>query len=96
VGKLGTSLFVLGFAAGPVIFAPTSELIGRRSPLVIGLFGSAVFTVGAAASKDIQTLIICRFFGGVFGASPLCVVPVSEVFTNTKMGAACEKQPIDS
>ena len=87
---LGTSLFVLGFAAGPVIFAPGSELIGRRWPLCIGMAGSSIFTIGAATSKDIQTLIICRFFAGLFGASPLCVVPgvLSDMYDNKYRGMA--------
>lgn len=73
VGKLGTSLFVLGFAAGPGIWAAWCELMGRRWPLTVGMFGCSIFSLAAATCKDIQTLIICRFFSGVFGASPLCV-----------------------
>lgn len=75
VTKLSISLFVLGFATAPLIWAPGSELIGRRWPLVIGVFGSAIFTIGSAAAKDIQTILVCRFFAGAFGASPLSVVP---------------------
>ena len=75
VGKLGTSLFVLGFATGPMIWAPSSELLGRRWPLIVAMLGTSIFSIGSAAAKDIQTLIICRFFAGVFGASPLSVVP---------------------
>ncbi|KAI7168041.1 putative bicyclomycin resistance protein [Hortaea werneckii] len=58
VTALGTSLFVLGFASGPLIWAPGSELIGRRWPLFLGIFGSSIFTIGCAAARDIQTLII--------------------------------------
>jgi DHA1 family multidrug resistance protein-like MFS transporter len=75
VGNLGTSLYILGFASGPLIWAPASELIGRRWPLCIGMFGCSIFTIAAATAKDIQTLVICRFFGGIFGASPLSIVP---------------------
>ncbi|GLA89464.1 hypothetical protein AtubIFM56815_003943 [Aspergillus tubingensis] len=90
VGILGTSLFVLGFAAGPVIWAPASELFGRRWPLTLGIFGGAVFTIASAVAKDIQTLIICRFFAGMFGASPLAVVPavLSDIWNNSHRGAA--------
>lgn len=90
VTALGTSLFVLGFASGPLIWAPGSELIGRRWPLCIAIFGSSIFTIGCAASKDIQTLIICRFFGGLFGASPLCVAPavLSDLYDSTYRGMA--------
>lgn len=92
VAALGTSLFVLGFAFGPIIWAPGSELIGRRWPLYVGLLGSSIFTVGSAASRDIQTLIICRFFAGLFAASPLCVVPavLADMYNNTYRGMAIQ------
>lgn len=90
VTALGTSLFVLGFAFGPLIWAPSSELVGRRWPLCIGVLGSSIFTVGCAASKDIQTLVICRFFAGTFGASPLCVAPavLSDLYKPAYRGMA--------
>ncbi|PWY72989.1 putative bicyclomycin resistance protein [Aspergillus heteromorphus CBS 117.55] len=88
VGILGTTLYVLGFAFGPLIWAPTSELIGRRWPLTVGVFGGAIFTIASAVGKDIQTVMICRFFAGVFGASQLSVVPalLSDMYDNTQRG----------
>lgn len=73
-----------------MIWAPSSEFMGRRWPLCIGMLGCSIFNVGSAAAKDIQTLIICRFFAGVFGASPLCVVPavLADVYTNVHRGVA--------
>lgn len=35
VGILGVSLFVVGFAAGPLIWAPLSEMTGRRNILIV-------------------------------------------------------------
>ena len=68
---LGISLYVLGFAIGPLIWAPFSEFIGRR-PLFIITYGAlTAFNAGAAGSQNIWTLIILRFFAGAFGASPL-------------------------
>ncbi|OJJ39635.1 hypothetical protein ASPWEDRAFT_105336 [Aspergillus wentii DTO 134E9] len=90
VGILGTTLFVLGFASGPLVWAPSSELIGRRWPLAVGMFGVGVFSIGSAVAKDIQTAIICRFFAGLFGASQLSVVPavLSDLFNNIHRGPA--------
>ncbi|KAF2135256.1 uncharacterized protein K452DRAFT_40791 [Aplosporella prunicola CBS 121167] len=90
VGILGTSLYVLGFAFGPLVWAPGSELIGRRWPIIVGMFGCSIFTVASATAKDIQTLIICRFFSGVFGASPLCIVPgvLVDIYSNVYRGVA--------
>lgn len=90
VGTLGTALYVLGFAFGPLIWAPTSELRGRKWPLTISLLLGGIFTIGSAAAKDIQTLIICRFFAGVCGASQLTVVPsvLADLYNNTYRGVA--------
>jgi DHA1 family multidrug resistance protein-like MFS transporter len=40
VAALGTTLYVLGFSAGPTVWAPASELIGRRWPLLLVCSGS--------------------------------------------------------
>ncbi|KAH8817235.1 synaptic vesicle transporter [Xylogone sp. PMI_703] len=90
VGALGTTLYVLGFAAGPILWAPMSELIGRRWPLTIGMLGSGIFCISSAVSKDVQTLIICRFFAGTFGASQLSVVPglLADIYNNKQRGIA--------
>jgi DHA1 family multidrug resistance protein-like MFS transporter len=73
VATLGTSFYVLGFATGPILWAPFSELKGRRLPLVIAPFGFSVFNIAVATGKDLQTILICRFFAGFFGACPLTV-----------------------
>jgi DHA1 family multidrug resistance protein-like MFS transporter len=87
---LGVSLYVLGFASGPVMWAPLSELYGRKPPLVVSMFGLTVFTFGVAVGKDIQTIMICRFFAGFLGAAPLVVVAAAfaDLFDNTKRGIA--------
>jgi DHA1 family multidrug resistance protein-like MFS transporter len=90
VGILGLSLYVLGFATGPTLWAPLSELKGRRLAIVISMFGFSIFQVAVAAAKDLQTVLICRFWGGFFGASPLAVVGAvfSDMFDNRQRGLA--------
>ncbi|KAJ5081798.1 Major facilitator superfamily domain general substrate transporter [Penicillium alfredii] len=67
---LGVSLFVLGFAIGPLIWAPLSEIFGRRHIFTITYMFLTAFNAGAAGAKNIQTLIILRFLAGCFGSSP--------------------------
>jgi len=90
VGVLGTSFYVLGFATGPILWAPFSELKGRRLPLILATFGFSIFNIGVATGKDLQTILICRFFAGFFGACPLtCVAAVfSDMFNNRTRGMA--------
>lgn len=74
VGVLGVSLYVLGFATGPILWAPFSELYGRRTPLLISSFAFGIFSIAVAVGKDAQTVFICRFFSGFMGACPLTCV----------------------
>lgn len=70
IAILGVSLFVLGFAIGPLIWAPLSEIFGRRHIFTISFAFLTAFNAGAAGSKNIETLIILRFLAGCFGSSP--------------------------
>lgn len=71
---LGTSLVVFGFALGPLLWAPLSELYGRRIPLFSGYLVFAIFQIPVAVAKNLETILVCRFLMGVFGCSPLAVV----------------------
>lgn len=71
VVTLTLSLFVLGFAIGPLAWAPMSELYGRQILFAstFGLF--TIFNAGVCGSQNMWTVIILRFFAGSFGSSPL-------------------------
>lgn len=71
VATLGVSLFVLGFAIGPLLWAPLSELFGRQV-LFVGTYTClTAFNAGCAGAQNIWTLVVLRFFAGAFGSSPL-------------------------
>ena len=84
VVTLGTSLFVLGYAVGPSVFAPISELYGRRVPVIFAAFAFGIFNTAVAVAKDYQTLVISRFFAGFMGSSPLalCGAVFTDMFNN--------------
>lgn len=90
VATLGTSLFVFGFASGPVIWGPLSELYGRKIVLVPSSFGYVCFCMMVGAAKDIQTVMICRFLAGFIGAAPLVVAPavLADIFNADIRGKA--------
>lgn len=71
VATLGVSLFVLGFAVGPLVWAPFIEFVGRQAVFCISYFSLAAFCAGAAGSQNIWTSKILRFFASAFGSSPL-------------------------
>lgn len=70
---LGLSLMVLGYAIGPLLWAPISESVGRRNIFLLSYTGYTFFTAGCCGSQNIWTLIILRFFTGIFGSSALCI-----------------------
>jgi DHA1 family multidrug resistance protein-like MFS transporter len=72
---LGVTLYVVGFALGPLVFGPLSELYGRRTPLMAGMLGFVVFQIPIGVAGNLQTIFICRFFGGAFGSAALAIVP---------------------
>jgi DHA1 family multidrug resistance protein-like MFS transporter len=67
-----------------------SELYGRKPPIVIAAFGFAIFSIAVAVGKDLQTILICRFFAGLFGSSPLAIVAAvfADMFNNKLRGLA--------
>lgn len=56
---------------GPIIFAPLSEVYGRKWPTLAPLFVSACFAAATATAENIQTIMITRFFAGVFASAPV-------------------------
>lgn len=77
VGLLGVTLTVLGFAAGPLLFGPSSEIYGRRPVyLACGLLYSA-FAFGVAFANNMPVLLVFRFFCGLFGSAQINNVPAS-------------------
>lgn len=71
---LGVSLFVVGFAFGPLFWGPVSELIGRKIPLFGGFFIFALLQIPIALGHSLAGLLICRLLAGCFGAAPIALV----------------------
>ncbi len=68
---LGISLFVLGFAVGPALWAPLSELFGRRILFVVTHGFVVAFVAASAGCRSMTQLLVLRFLSGTFGAAPL-------------------------
>ncbi|KAF2765139.1 MFS general substrate transporter [Teratosphaeria nubilosa] len=77
VMTLGVSLNVLGYAVGPILWGPFSELYGRKMPLFIGYAIFAIFQIPVAVAQNIETVMICRFLGGCAACAPLVIVGAS-------------------
>ncbi|KII88761.1 hypothetical protein PLICRDRAFT_176306 [Plicaturopsis crispa FD-325 SS-3] len=71
VAVLGLSLYVLGFGLGPLVFAPMSELYGRRIVFLCTYLCFVLMNLGGSLGANIATLLACRLLSGIFGASML-------------------------
>lgn len=90
LATLGLSLYVLGFAIGPLFWAPLSEVCGRQISFLISLSVMAAFLAGSAAARNIWSLCILRFFAGSFGSAPLSNAggTIADMFTARQRGLA--------
>lgn len=71
LSSFAVTIFVLGLAAGPIFFAPLSEIYGRLIVQHVGCIGFLIFTIACAASNSLNMLIGMRFMQGIFAAVPL-------------------------
>jgi DHA1 family multidrug resistance protein-like MFS transporter len=74
VTTLGTAVFVLGYAVGPLVWGPGSEVFGRKLPLFFGYTVFVIFQIPVAVAQNLETIIVCRFIGGCFASAPLAIV----------------------
>lgn len=65
------SVYILGFAFGPLVIAPMSEIYGRVIVYHICNVCFIAFLVGCALAPNLNAMIVFRFFSGVFGACPV-------------------------
>ncbi|RAH57334.1 MFS multidrug transporter [Aspergillus piperis CBS 112811] len=90
VVTLGVSLFVLGFAIGPLLWAPLSEVFGRQKFFITTYGAMSFFNAAVTGSQNIQTILVLRFFAGAFGASPLTNAGgvIADMFAPSQRGLA--------
>ncbi|KAK2751167.1 MFS siderochrome iron transporter 1 [Myotisia sp. PD_48] len=87
---LGVSLFVLGFAIGPLVWAPMGELFGRQIIFAVSYCALTAFNGAAVGSQNMRTLLVLRFFAGAFGSSPLTNAGgvIADMFSASERGMA--------
>lgn len=84
------SIFVLGFAFGPLVVAPLAEIYGRRPVYIFSNLLFLIFTVACALSNSLGMLIAFRFLAGCAGSAPITLggATIGDAFPADKRGAA--------
>lgn len=73
IGSFIVSIYVLGYALGPLVLSPLSEMYGR---LPLYHFNTALFTLwnlGAALSPNVGALLAFRLLTGLAGSCPVTI-----------------------
>ena len=79
---LTLSVFLAGFAVGPLVFGPLSDHRGRRPLLLVGCTMFAVFGALGALATSLPALLACRTLmgAGAGGCQVLVVAMVRDLF----------------
>ncbi|KAL2016341.1 hypothetical protein VTK56DRAFT_3853 [Thermocarpiscus australiensis] len=67
------SVYILGFAFGPLLVAPMSEIYGRSLLYILGTVLFTIFSVGTALSNSIGMMMAFRFLMGLAGSVPITI-----------------------
>jgi MFS family permease len=83
------SIYVLGYAFGPLLISPLSEQYGRLPLYHACNIVFTVFSVACARANSLGTLAVFRFFAGVGGSSVFALAPSSlaDLFVKENRGA---------
>lgn len=91
-GTLMISIYVLGYAVGPLFLAPLSEMFGRVPVInASNLFFNA-FILGCSFAPNMPSLIIMRLLAGIGGSAIMTIVSavIGDVFAvHERATASC-------
>ncbi|KAI4209151.1 MAG: hypothetical protein LQ351_007903 [Letrouitia transgressa] len=71
LGAFVTSVYILGYAFGPLVIAPLSELYGRLVVYNVCNFIFLVFSIACAVANNLSALIVFRLLAGIAASCPI-------------------------
>ncbi|EXJ96492.1 hypothetical protein A1O1_01618 [Capronia coronata CBS 617.96] len=84
------SIYVLGYAVGPLFLAPLSEVYGRLPVYHVCNFMFVIWSVGCALAPNIGALLAFRLLAGIAGSCPLTIGggSIADLIIQEKRGIA--------
>jgi MFS family permease len=83
---LPTSMYLVGYACGPMLWGPLSESYGRKGTMVISFAILTIFSIASAVAPNFAALVIFRLLVGVGGSCAISVVGgiCADIYHNPK------------
>jgi len=88
VSLLTITMFVIGFGVGPLVFAPLSEMYGRKPVYIVTIAVAVIFEIPCAVAQNIGTLLVCRLIDGIAFSAPMTLVggTLADLWKNEERG----------
>ena len=84
------SIYILGYALGPLFLAPMSEVYGRLPVYHVSNASFVVWTIGCALAPNMSALLFFRLMAGIAGSCPLTIGggSIADLIVPSKRGGA--------
>lgn len=88
--QLSLTAYLIGIAAGQLLYGPLLDKYGRKMPLYIGLIAFVVASVGCALTSSVNALILMRFIQAIGGCAGMVAAQalVRDIFPVNKTAQA--------
>lgn len=73
LSTLSITIYMLGMGIGPMLVSALGEIYGRLPVYHVSNVVFIAFLVGCALSKNVAQFMICRFFAGFAGGTPMAL-----------------------
>lgn len=86
--NIGLALFALGFGILPLVTSSFSEELGRQPLYIVSSIGFLLMFLMIAKAKNIQTVLLARFFQGAFGSTGSTMVggTIADIWSPAERG----------
>lgn len=90
VGSFIVSIYILGYAIGPLVIAPMSEVYGRLPLYHTNNVLFVIWTMACALAPNVGSLLVFRLFAGLSGSCPITIGggSIADTFSQEQRGGA--------
>ncbi|OAL44349.1 MFS general substrate transporter [Pyrenochaeta sp. DS3sAY3a] len=71
---LPTSMYLVGYVCGPMIWGPLSESYGRKGVMIYAFAMLTIFSIASAVAPNFAALVVFRLLVGIGGSCAISVV----------------------